>query len=114
LPMAIHPELRGHHVTLAYRVNPADFAPAWVPGRAGVGDVLEFGVVGQLFDRRVQLMLVEIAGTRERPYDGGVLHLTLSTTSDASARESNALIASGTSTVPLAFSLKGRVEWLEL
>jgi hypothetical protein len=111
--LAIHAELYGDHVTLAFRVAPAAFSPAWVPGRRNVGDRVELSVVGQLFDRRVQTLLVEIAGTRERPFDGGVLHVTLSTVHDARASESNALIASGNSTVPLLMSLAGTVEWTE-
>jgi hypothetical protein len=111
--LAVHPELRGDHVTLAYRVDPAQFAPDWVPGRRAVGETVELLVLGQLFDRRVQALLLEMAGKRERPFDGGVLHLTLSTTSDARASESNALIASGISTVPISLTLSGKIAWVE-
>ncbi len=50
-------------------------------------------VVGELADDRVQLFVVDIGGARERPSDGGVLHLTVSRSGDAHSRDSNALLA---------------------
>ncbi|HEX4340062.1 MAG TPA: HD domain-containing protein [Polyangiaceae bacterium] len=107
--------LRGEHVTLAHAVKPGRFSDAWIPGGHRVGDVVDVRVVGEASDARVQAYVVEIAGTRLRPSDGGPLHLTLSRAVTARSRDANSLLASGV-VAPLpgeAPVLQGVVEWVE-
>ena len=109
--LAAHPELHGDHVTLAFHVDPTSLAPAWLVGGSVVGDRVDLSVTGQVMNERVQALLVEIGGVRRRPFDGGPLHITLSTTEAARAVESNALIESGAAVDPLSLSLSGRIVW---
>jgi hypothetical protein len=108
---ARHPELHGDHVTLAFHVDPAKLSPTWLVGGARVGDHVDASVAGQVLNERVQALLVEIGGVSRRPFDGGPLHVTLSTTQSARAVESNALIESGAPVEPLALSLSGHIAW---
>jgi hypothetical protein len=109
------PVLRAEHVTLAYRVRPGALDPGWIPAARSIGDLVDVTVVGELSDERVQLFIVEIGGSRERPSDGGVLHLTVSRSSDARSRDSNALLAAGTvpTALPTPMTLQGVVEWVD-
>jgi hypothetical protein len=109
------PVLRAEHVTLAYRVHPAALDARWIPGGASPGDLVDVTVAGELANTRVQLFVVEIGGTRARPSDGGVLHLTVSRSGDARSRDSNALLAAGAvpSPRPALVTLKGVVEWVD-
>jgi hypothetical protein len=110
--LARHPELYGDHVTLAFRVDPTTHSPAWLPGGSAPGDRVDVLVVGEVTNERVQALVVEVAGARRRPFDGGPLHVTLSTTEDARPVESNALIESGASIEPLRLELAGRIAWV--
>lgn len=109
---AVHPVLRGTHVTLAHRVDPGALDPAWIPGGAKVGDVVSVEVRGEARDPAVQALLVAVAGVTERPRDGGPLHVTVSRAPGARSRDSNALLQ-GAQPEPLALSLRGTVEWVE-
>lgn len=110
--LARHRELAGDHVTLAHRVRPEAFTAAWIPGGHRVGDRVALRATGEVHDARVQALVVEMAGSTERPYDGGTLHVTVSFAADARASESNALIRSAPLT-PLALPLFGEVRWVE-
>ena len=110
--LALHSELYADHVTLAFSVDPNGFSPAWVPGGAGVGDTVEFVTVARAENQRVQAVLVEIAGRRERPFDGGPLHVTVSATPDARPVEANSLFDAGAATTPLELPLSGTVRWV--
>jgi hypothetical protein len=110
--LAIHPEIKADHVTLAHRVDPSRFDPAWIPGNLRLGEHIEIRGVGQVRDHRVQALLVEIEGARTRPFDGGALHITMSLNGDARARESNTLIAVATP-VPSAMPLRGTIAWVD-
>lgn len=109
--LAVHPERFGDHVTLAYRVDPASSDPAWVPGGLPIGAHVAFRAVGHAQDERVQALAVEIAGSRARPWDGGVLHVTVSAALDAEPSESNALLAGGWE--PFELALAGSIAWVE-
>jgi hypothetical protein len=109
--LAVYPELHADHVTLAFCVSPEDFSAAWIPGGAAVGDTLAFATVAHAENQRVQAVLVEIAGRRERPFDGGPLHVTVSATAGARAVESNALFEAGAPSTPLELTLSGTVRW---
>ena len=63
-------------------------------------------------NQRVQAVLVELAGRRERPFDGGPLHVTVSATPDARPVEANALFDGGAATTPLELPLSGTVRWV--
>jgi hypothetical protein len=110
--MAIHREVRGDHVTLAHRVDPAAFDAAWIPGGAKIGDRLSITVRGQSADERVQALAVDIAGSGVRPYDDGTLHVTVSLVPEARASESNDLFVTATLS-PLRMQLAGTVQWVE-
>jgi hypothetical protein len=109
------PVLRAEHVTLAYRVHPGTLDARWIPGGRKLGELVEVTVAGELADELVQLFVVEIGSTRARPSDGGVLHLTVSRSTDARSRDSNALLATGVvpSVLPAKVSLEGVVEWVD-
>ena len=105
-----YPVLRGDHVTLAHDVDPADFDPRWVPGGGALGSAVALSVVGHSADDRVQALLVEIAGQLRRPYDGGVLHVTVSRQPWARSSDANALPDRATPS-PMALALHGRIAW---
>ncbi len=109
--LARHEELYGDHVTLAFRVDPSRYSPAWVPGGSALGERVDVVVVGEVMNERVQALVVELGGVARRPFDSGPLHVTLSATTDARAVESNALIESGAAVEPLRLSLGGRIAW---
>jgi hypothetical protein len=110
--IAVYPEVRGDHVTLAHRVDPQSLSPEWIPGGANVGDRVELEVRGQAMDGRVQALVVSMGGTRKRPSDGGMLHVTVSFASEARAGDANALLGVAT-LVPLRMHLSGTVQWIE-
>ncbi len=103
------PVVRGDHVTLARRV-PADTAVPSLAGGFGRGGSVPITVVAECADERVQVFVVEIAGSSRRAWDGGVLHVTVSRSEGARSRDANAVLA-GAPRVPLTLSLSGVVEW---
>ncbi len=110
--LAVHPVVRGGHVTLAHRVDPAKLDEAWIPGGAAIGERLELRAIGVASNERVQALSIEMAGTSTRPWDGGRLHVTISRAEDASSAESNALLA-GVAIEPIELTLSGTVDWVE-
>ena len=110
--LARHRELAGDHVTLAHGVLPEALSPEAIPGGHTIGDRVELRAVAEVSDARVQALLIEMAGSSERPYDGGTLHVTVSFASDARASESNALIRSAPM-MPVELALSGQVRWVE-
>ncbi|HEY8428685.1 MAG TPA: HD domain-containing protein [Sandaracinaceae bacterium] len=110
--LAVHPEVRGDHVTLAHAVLPSALDPAWIPGGARVGDRVEVVATGHAKDERVQALVVEMAGSARRPYDGGTLHVTVSFAPDARANEANDLLERARA-APLEMTLRGTIEWVE-
>jgi hypothetical protein len=109
---ARHPVLRGDHVTLASRVDPASFDPAWVPGGMRPGDRAVVHAIGEAADERVQALLVEIGGSTKRPRDGGILHVTVSRASEARSVESKRLLAEHP-IEPVSIVLHGTVRWVD-
>jgi hypothetical protein len=105
---------RGEHVTLAYRVQPSQLDPSWIPGGYAVGSAVELRVVAERANERVQAFVVELAGSRVRPIDGAVLHVTVSRSAPARSRDANALLAGGVD-VPVApeLVLAGVIEWAD-
>lgn len=110
--LAIHPDVRGDHVTIAHRVDPDSPRASWLPEGIGVGQTVSCKAVGCVQNARLQALIVELAGSSMRPQDGGVLHVTVSYTSDARSHESNELVTNGP-IEPLELPLTGRVEWVE-
>ena len=106
------PVVRAAHVTIARRVRPGDLDPAWIPGGHAIGDVVSLRAVGECADVRVHAVVVELAGEKVRPFDGGVLHVTVSRASDARSRDANELFADAEPT-PLDLPLSGRLVWVE-
>lgn len=105
-----YPVLRGDHVTLAHGADPGEFSRHWVPGGATTGEAVTLCVVGQCADDRVHALLVEIDGQRRRPYDGGVLHVTVCRQPWARSSEANALCEIAAPS-PLRLELRGVVGW---
>ena len=71
-----------------------------IPGGRKLGETVDIHVIAESVDHRVQVFGVEIHGARRRPFDGGVLHLTVSRTRDARSRDANDLLAQGSATAP--------------
>ncbi len=109
--LARYPVIRGDHVTLAHGVDPAGFESRWVPGGAAPGASIVLDAVGHLADERVHALLVEIAGERHRPWDGGVLHVTVSRQPWARSSEANAL-ALRAAAEPFELTLRGTIVWV--
>jgi hypothetical protein len=108
---ARHRVLRGDHVTLTSRIDPASFVPAWVPGGARPGDRVVVHAVGEAADERVQALLVEMGGSTRRPYDEGILHVTVSRVFEARSVESNRLLAEHP-VEPVSLELYGTIRWV--
>jgi len=110
--LATLPVVKGQHVTLAYRVDPAEFSPLWVPGGYGVGSSVEMEVTHVVRNERIEVLVVSIEGSHERPFDGGTLHLTLSRAHDARSRDANQVLKHG-ERVPMSLALRGTVLWVD-
>jgi hypothetical protein len=112
--LAVHPVVRGDHVTLAHRVDPeAVDETALVPTGAAVGEPVTLRAVAEHRDARLQALVVEIEGRSVRPFDGGTLHVTVSRVEAARSKDANDLIAR-TEPRPLEpLALRGRVEWVD-
>jgi hypothetical protein len=110
--LAKHRDPHGDHVTLAFRVEPTTYDPAWVPGSPAIGSAIAFRAVGHARDERVQALAVELAGTTTRPYDGGILHVTVSTAPGAEPSESNELLA-GERWERCDLELRGTLQWVD-
>lgn len=108
--MARFPVLRGDHVTLAYAEQVLHFDRKWVPSGQAPGASLSFSAVGECFDDRVQALLVEVAGSRRRPWDGGMLHVTVSRQPWARSHEANSLLLR-VEPSPVSLPLSGRITW---
>jgi hypothetical protein len=109
--LAIYPDLRGDHVTLAYGVARDAFDLAWVPGGHPIGATVPLLATGECRNARVQALLIEAAGSTCRPWDGARLHVTVSKRPDARSSESNALIDATTAPEPLRLLLEGVIAW---
>lgn len=107
---ALYPDGRAHHVTLAFGVDVESFEPSWVPGGYAVGESVVMRAVGECADGRVQAVIIEINGASTRPWDGSLLHVTVSKQPAARSSESNALIHTATPS-PLDLHLEGVVVW---
>lgn len=110
--LATLPVLRGHHVTLAYRVDPEEFSPEWVPGGFAPGSSVELAATHVVRSDLVEVLIVEIAGTHQRPLDGGTLHLTVSRAPEARSRDANQVLEQG-ARVPLSLPLRGTICWVD-
>lgn len=112
--LATLPVVKGHHITLAYRVDPNDFCPQWVPGEFAPGSTIDVTATHVVRSEFVEVFIVEIAGTHQRPHDGGTLHLTVSRAPEARSRGANQLLEQG-ARVPLspALTLTGTIQWVD-
>jgi hypothetical protein len=97
---AVLPVARAEHVTLAHRIHPEELDASVIPGGRNLGDTVQVHVVAEAADEHVQVFGVEIEGTRTRPFDGGVLHLTVSRGARARSRDANDLLARGVAAPP--------------
>lgn len=110
--LATLPVVKGQHVTLAYRVDPADFAPQWVPGGFAPGSSVEIEATHLVQSELIEVLVVEISGTHRRPIDGGTLHLTVSRAPQARSRDSNRLLEQG-ARIPMSLTLTGILRWVD-
>lgn len=106
------PVARGEHVTLARRVAPHTIVTDMAPGAQRAGDVLSLRAVAECCNERVQAWVVELNGSSVRPWDGGVLHVTVSRAEDARSKDSNDLLLSAPRS-PISIELDGVVEWVD-
>ncbi len=112
--LATLPVVKGDHVTLAYRVDPSEFSPQWIPGGFAPGSDVELEATHVVRNELVEVLVVEIGGTHRRPLDGGTLHLTLSRAPLARSRDANQLLEQGArEPLPRALKLKGTVQWVD-
>jgi len=107
------PVLRASHVTIAHRVVPNDLAPALIPGGYTPGDVVDANAIALCSDERVQAVIVEIAGSTWRPFDGGTLHVTLSRVEQASSWDANAMLQRA-ERVECQIALRGVLRWIDV
>lgn len=110
--LAIYPEIRGDHVTLAYPENDRSFSSDWIPGNYSIREKVSTQAVGIAHDDRIQVLLVEVAGLNVRPWDGGKLHITVSKQPGVPSVEANRLLES-TPVQPFECALEGVVQWNE-
>lgn len=110
--LAVHPDLRGDHITLAFGVDEQSFSPDWIPAGYILGSKVPLRAVGMICTERVQLLVVSAAGSTVRPWDKGTLHITVSKEHHARSLESNELLRTQ---VPEAMDmdLMATVEWAE-
>ncbi|MFK7986053.1 MAG: HD domain-containing protein [Sandaracinaceae bacterium] len=104
--------VRGDHITLAHGVDPDHFEPRWVPGGVAIGTQVDVQARREHVSAVLQAWTVEIAGSRTRPFDGGVLHVTVSRAEGARSRHANRLVEQ-TVGKPLEQRLRGTVTWVE-
>ena len=110
--MATLPIVKGEHVTLAYRADPNDFEPHWIPGGFTPGSSVEFEATHIVRNEWIEVLVVAIAGIDRRPHDGGTLHLTLSRAPEARSQDANQLLEQGTR-VPVSLALTGTIRWVD-
>ena len=110
--LATLPIVKGHHVTLAYRVDPEDFSPSWVPGGLAPGSSVDVEVTHVVRNEQIEVLIVRIAGEDRRPHDGGTLHLTVSRAPGARSRDANRLLEHG-ARMPLSLALTGTIRWVD-
>lgn len=110
--LALYSEVRAHHVTLAYPDDQVIFAESWLPLGTALGD--EVLVVGRGFSitEDVQALVVAISGSTTRPFDGGILHITVSKQPGIPSTQSNQVIAE-VNLVPFDKTFKGKIGWLQ-
>jgi hypothetical protein len=110
---AVHPDVRADHVTLAHGLAPSEFDARWSAGGHGVGDRVRVRVLDLVANDRVQVARVEIDGERERRWDRGVLHVTVSKIAGAKSAESNRVLeAQGSASgVVVNEEIEGVVGW---
>lgn len=106
------PVARGEHVTLARRVAPDTSLLALVPANHQFGEAIPMRAVAECCNERVQAWVIEVSGSRVRPWDGGVLHVTVSRAEDARSKDSNELLLSAPET-PISVELDGQLEWVD-
>ncbi len=110
--LALYEEVRGDHVTLAYAHNGEGFSPDWIPGERAVGDLIEFESRGFSVTNDIQVLVISIDGSIQRPFDGGTLHVTVSKRQGVPSTQANEAILNVT-LVPYIRPLKGSITWLE-
>jgi hypothetical protein len=106
------PIARGEHVTLARRIDPNTPIEELAPAVRGAGDVVALRAVAECCNERVQAWVIELDGSSVRPWDGGVLHVTVSRAEDARSKDSNELLLSAPRS-PISIELDGVVEWVD-
>lgn len=110
--LALYEEIRGDHVTLAYAKNGETFAAEWIPGNRSIGDSLDFETRGFSVTDEIQVLVVSVDGSCQRPFDGGTLHITVSKRRGVPSTLANEAILNVT-LVPFLRRLKGTISWLQ-
>lgn len=110
--LAEHPDVRGDHVTLAFGVDEEAFSPDWIPGGYLLGAEVPLTAVGMIRGERVQLLVIAVAESTVRPWDGGKLHITVSKQPHARSLESNVLLKEQTPEA-IELSLRATAKWDE-
>jgi hypothetical protein len=110
--LALYEEIRGDHVTLAYAKNGETFAHDWIPGNRSIGDSLGFETRGFSVTDEIQVLVVCIDGSTQRPFDNGTLHITVSKRAGVPSTLANEAILNVT-LVPFIRQLKGSIVWLQ-
>ncbi|MGC4093219.1 MAG: HD domain-containing protein [Polyangiaceae bacterium] len=106
------PVVRAEHVTLARRVDPNTPLKQLLGVDISPTEAISLRAVGECCDGRIQAWLVTLGGSSVRPWDSGVLHLTVSRTEGVRSKDSNELVSSMAPT-PLEVELTGRLQWVD-
>lgn len=110
--LALYPEVRAHHVTLAYPEDEGSFSESWLPPGTQVGEEVTIEAKGFSITEDIQVLVVAIGGTSTRPFDGGTLHITVAKLPGVSSNQSNTAIES-VDLIPYEKTLKGKISWLQ-
>ncbi len=106
------PVLKGDHVTLAHRVDPATPIEVLLGEERSPGALLEFRASAECYSEAIQVWVIELSGESVRRSDHGVLHLTVSRSEAARSRDSNALLEHA-ARAPVDVQLHGTLEWVD-
>lgn len=105
-------DVRGDHVTLAYAREGDRFSNSWIPGGRKIGEWVEIKTLS-IFDAPcIQVLLVAIDDSTQRPFDGRKFHITVSKECETESNSANDVLEDGTGK-PLELQLFGIIRWVE-
>ncbi|MDF3064720.1 MAG: hypothetical protein K0R38_321 [Polyangiaceae bacterium] len=105
------PIVKSDHLTLAHAAPDDATVSDYLDGAWREGDELTLQVIAEYQNEHVQAWLVELDGSSRRKHDAGRLHVTVSRSTTARSRDSNALLQSGTPS-PRTELLRGTLRWV--